>query len=212
MLRLIRRALFGLFAATSLTTAQAAERPWYLTLDTGTTRASDPTFAGGRLTTRQGPAYGGAIGRHIGPNWRFEAGLMYRNNPVRQVGSPGFDQRPRDADWASLFVTANALYDFDGFALGKATVRPYVGLGVGIAQEVDTDLSVGGIAREYSGSGRARQLMAGLRWAYGSPWVADIGIAVADAGTVRLDATAGGANFNARYRATTMIARIGYRF
>lgn len=205
-------ALVGLFVATSLTTAHAQERPWYFTVDAGITSASDPTFAAGRLSTRQGAAYGGAFGRHFGPNWRVETAIAYRNNAVKRVSSPGFDPEPKDADWASLFVTVNALYDFEGFQLGKAKVRPYVGLGVGRAQEVDTDLRVGGVEREYSGSGSARQLMFGLRWDYGSPWVADVGLTVADAGTVRFKSSGSSQSFDARYRATTVLARLGYRF
>jgi opacity protein-like surface antigen len=204
--------LFGLFLATSVAAVQAEERPWYVTVDAGLNNASDPTFAGGRLATRQGVAYGGAVGRHLGPNWRVEAAVAYRNNPVRRVGSPGFDPEPKDADWASLFLTVNALYDFDGFQLGEAKVRPYVGLGFGRAQEVDTDLRVAGVEREYSGSGSARQLMAGLRWNYGSPWVADVGVTLADAGTVRFKATGSAASFDARYRTTSVVARLGYRF
>jgi opacity protein-like surface antigen len=109
-------------------------------------------------------------------------------------------------------VTVNAVYDFDAFPLGTARVRPYVGLGVGRAQEVDADLRVGGVEREYSGSGNARQLMAGVRWDYGSPWVADVGVTLADAGTVRFKATGSSQSFDARYRATTVLARLGYRF
>jgi outer membrane protein W len=210
--RLILNALVGLFVTTPLTAAHAEERPWYFTVDAGISSASDPTFASGRLTTRRGVAYGGAFGRHLGPNWRVEAAIAYRNNPVRRVGSPGFDADPNDADWASLFVTVNAIYDFDGFQLGTAKVRPYVGLGVGRAQEVDTDLRVGGAEREYSGSGSARQLMLGLRWDYGSPWVADVGVSVADAGTVSFKASGSSQSFNARYRATTAMVRVGYRF
>jgi opacity protein-like surface antigen len=137
---------------------------------------------------------------------------MYRNNPVKQVTSPGFDARPGDADWASLFVTVNALYDFDAFKLGPANVRPYLGLGIGRAQEVDTDLTLGGAQREYSGSGSARQLMAGLRWDYGSPWIADVGVSLANTGRIRLAPTGGGAAVDAKYRATTVVARLGYRF
>lgn len=212
MSQLIPRALCGLFAATALSTANAEGNPWYLTLDAGITSASDPTFAGGRLTTRNGEAYGGALGRQFGQHWRIEAAVAYRNNPVRGVSSPGFDPQPGDADWASLFLTVNALYDFAGFKLGKADLRPYLGLGLGRAQEVDTDLSAAGGAREYSGSGSARQLMAGVRWSYGSPWVADLGLVVADAGTVRLKATGSSESFDARYRTTTVMARLGYRF
>ena len=54
--------------------------------------------------------------------------------------------------------------------------------------------------------------MAGLRWDYGSPWVADVGITVADAGTVRFKATGAAQTFDARYRTTTVTARLGYRF
>ena len=192
--------------------AMAQERPWYVTVDAGLSRTADPGFAGGRLSTGQGMAYGGAIGRQMSQDFRLEAAVMYRNNPVRQVSSPGFDARPGDADWASVFLTVNAFYDFSGFKLGTANVRPYVGLGIGRAQEVDTDLTSGGAAREYSGSGSARQVMAGLRWNYGSPWTADLGVSRADAGTIRLAPTGGGAAVNARYRATTIAARLGYRF
>lgn len=192
--------------------ALAQERPWYVTLDAGVSNAGDPDFAGGRLTTRPGMAYGGAIGRQIGTDFRVEAGLMYRSNAVRQVSSPGFDPRPGDADWASVLITVNAFYDFAGFKLGPASVRPYVGLGIGRAQEVDTDLTAGGAAREYSGSGSARQVMAGLRWDYGGPWTADLGVSRADTGRIRLDRTGGGAGVDVRYRATTVTARLGYRF
>lgn len=201
-----------LFACCLGSAASAQERPWYLTLDAGVSNAGNPDFAGGRLSTRQGMAFGGAIGRQIGPDFRVEGAVMYRNNRVRRVSSPGFDPQPGDADWASVFLTVNAFYDFSGFKLGSASVRPYVGLGVGRAQEVDTDLTAGSAAREYSGSGSARQVMAGLRWDYGSPWTADLGVSRAESGRIRLAPTAGGAAEDARYRATTLTARLGYRF
>lgn len=220
MHRRIPHVLCGLLAATLLNSAHSKDHTWYATLDAGITRGSDPEFGGVRLVTRQGSAYGGSIGRHIGSNWRVEAAVMYRNNPVRQTSRAGFELRPnpgfdalqQDADWASLSLTVNALYDFDPIKLGAANVRPYAGLGLGRAQEVDTDLSVGGNLREYSGSGSARQFMAGVRWDYGSPWIADVGVAVVDAGTVRFQATGSTASFDAKYRATTVMARIGYRF
>lgn len=205
-------ALATLALACGLNAAVAQERPWYVTLDAGLSRAGNPDFAGGRLTTSQGPAFGGAIGRHLGANWRVEAAVMYRNNGVKSLTSPGFDPRPADADWASLFLTVNALYDFGAFKLGPANVRPYLGLGLGQAQEVDTDLTSGGAQREFSGSASARQVMAGLRWDYGSPWVADVGLSLAQSGKLRLAATGGGTAVEAKYRATTVVARLGYRF
>jgi len=41
---------------------------------------------------------------------------------------------------------------------------------------------------------------------------ADLGFTVADAGTVRFKATGSAESFDARYRATTVMARLGYRF
>jgi hypothetical protein len=206
------RLLSAVALACGLNTALADERRWYLTLDGVLSDTGNPAFAGGRLDTRTGLGYGGAIGRQFGTNWRVEAAVMYRNNPVRRVSSPGFDARPGDADWASVFLTVNALYDFDGFKLGSARVRPYLGLGLGRAQEVDTDLTAGGAPREYSGSASATQFMAGLRWDYGSPWVADVAVWQTRSGRIRLAATGGGDASDARYRATTVVARLGYRF
>jgi hypothetical protein len=37
-------------------------------------------------------------------------------------------------------------------------------------------------------------------------------VTVADAGTVRLKATGSSQSFDARYRATSVVARLGYRF
>ena len=137
---------------------------------------------------------------------------MYRNNGVDSLTSPGFDPRPADADWASVFLTVNAFHDFNAFKWGPANVRPYVGLGIGRAQEVDTDLTAGGAPREYSGSASGRQFMAGLRWDYGSPWVADIGLALTQSGKIRLAPTGVGTAVEAKYRTTTVAARLGYRF
>ena len=213
MTRLFFSRLAGLLAVCCLSgAAAAADRPWYLSLDAGVSRAGDPTFANGRLTTRPGAAFGGSIGRQLGSDWRIEGAVMYRSHGVREVSTSGFDRRPNDADLASLFLTVNVLYDWPAFKLGPANVRPYTGFGIGRAQEVDTDLAIGGVEQEFSGSRSSRQFLAGLRWDYGSPWTAEFGLSVADAGRVRLARTGGGAPVDLRYRATTAITRLSYRF
>ncbi len=204
--------LVGLALSCVLSTAFAQDRPWYATLDAGVSRAGDPAFAGGRLKTGMGQAFGGSVGRQLGSNWRVEAAVMYRSNKVKEVSSPGFDLKPADGDLASLFLTVNAFYDFDALKLGPANLRPYLGVGVGRAQEVDTDLSAGGGAREFSGSGSARQVMAGLRWDYGSPWIADLGVSVARTGSIRLAPSGLGSASQFKYSATTVVARLGDRF
>lgn len=212
MSRFVSLPLAALALLCTINTAEAQDRPWYVTVDAGANRVGDPTFANGRLSTGVGQAFGGAVGHHLGSNWRVEAAVMYRSNKVKQVSSPGFDVTPRDGDLASLMLTVNAFYDFDAFKLGTANLRPYVGVGIGRAQEVDTDLTVGGAAREFSGSGSARQLMAGLRWDYGSPWVADVGVSLANTGSLRLAPAGLGSASTLKYRATTVVARLGYRF
>lgn len=212
MPRFLALALAGLVMSSGLSPAVAQERPWYVTIDAGLSATGHPDFSDGRLTTRQGSALGGSIGRYLGQSWRLEAAVMYRNNAVRQVSASGFDARPGDADWASVVLTVNGFHDFDAFRLGQASVRPYVGLGAGHAQEVDADLSAAGAEREFSGSSSAGQLMAGLRWDYGSSWVADVGVALTQSRRIRLVPTGSGATVEARYRATTVMARLGYRF
>jgi hypothetical protein len=54
--------------------------------------------------------------------------------------------------------------------------------------------------------------MAGLRWDYGSPWVADVGVSLTNTGRIRLAPTGGGAPVEVKYHATTVMARLGYRF
>jgi hypothetical protein len=54
--------------------------------------------------------------------------------------------------------------------------------------------------------------MAGLRWDYGSPWMADVGISRTESGRISLAPSGGGTAVEAKYRATTVVARLGYRF
>lgn len=54
--------------------------------------------------------------------------------------------------------------------------------------------------------------MAGLRWDYGRPWVADVGVSLTRSGRISLAPSSGGTAYQTRYRATTVMARLGYRF
>jgi hypothetical protein len=212
MHRFASTSLAGLALIGVLNTVAAQDRPWYATVDAGVSQAGDPAFAGGRLKTGVGQAFGGAVGRHLGSNWRVEAAVMYRSNKVKDVSSPGLDPKPSDGDLASLLLTLNAFYDFEAFKFGPANLRPYVGVGLGRAQEVDADLTAAGAAREFSGSGSARQLMAGVRWDYGSPWIADLGVSVVRTGDIRLAPSGAGSASQLKYRTTSVVARLGYRF
>jgi len=103
------------------------------------------------------------------------------------------------------------LKDFDGWSTGWATFKPYVGAGLGIAQEVDTDLNIGGLQREFSGNRAAWQLLAGVNWQYRSPWFAGVGLRYIDAGTVRLKSSGLG-QLDVDYKGIGLDVRLGYRF
>jgi hypothetical protein len=78
---LLQRLLFlpiSLLAlACCFNTVSAQARPWYVTVDAGLSRTSNPEISGGGLTIRQGQAYGGqeSCSRELGLLVRFGACL-----------------------------------------------------------------------------------------------------------------------------------------
>jgi opacity protein-like surface antigen len=167
----------------------------------------------GDLDTKAGAIAGGALGYRLARDWRIEAEVAYRSNTVRSTSLPGLDRGPADADLASLVFMVNGYYDFAPIMASFATFRPYVGLGVGLAQEVDADLRVGGAPIEFSGSRVAYQLAAGVRWHYASRWSASLGVRYLNAGTVEMTADrAGTGPMRIRYDGFAVTAGIGYRF
>lgn len=224
MIRTPSIAALALAAAVPLCAAQttAPEARWYLSATAGGSFIGDAQatrlpVAGapgrGELTLGGGFMTGGSVGRQLGADWRLEADYNYRTNRLRATSVPGLDAAQPDADLASVLIMANLLRDFEGARTGFARWRPYVGVGLGIAQEVDTDLNIGGVQREFSGNRAAWQLLAGVNWQYRSPWFAGIGLRYVDAGTLRLKAsTPGQGEIRADYRGLGLDLRLGYRF
>ncbi len=207
-----------------LCAAQSPESPgrWYVTGSFGASLISDPgasytppggPLARGSLRLGNGSMAGGSIGWHLRPDLRIEADYNYRTNKLRSTSVPGLDAAQPDADLASVLIMANVLRDFEGWNTGWARFKPYVGVGLGVAQEVDTDLNVGGVPREFSGNRAAWQLLAGVNWQYRSRWLAGAGLRYVDAGTVRLQSTtAAGGGIRADYKGLGLETRVGYRF
>ena len=202
----------------------AAQTPvprWYATAIGGASLISDPRVTyvspGGAVTSGtfaldRGVMAGGSLGWYATPDWRVEGDYIYRSNKLRSSTVPGLDASPSDADYASVLIMANLVRQFDGWQTTFATFRPYVGAGVGIAQEIDTDSSIGGQQREFSGRRFAWQALAGIDWSYRSPWFAGVGLRYVDAGTVRLEGTNGGGELKADYKGLGLELRLGYRF
>ena len=223
---MIRSALVSaiLFAGcVPLCTAQTSPTSrWYVTASSGVSFISDasatysPTgnpSGKGKLDLGNGFMAGGTVGWHLYPNVRIEADYNYRRNKLGSTSVPGLDRNPSGADYASVLIMVNVLKDFNGWSTDWAEFKPYVGAGLGIAQEIDTDLDIGGVAREFSGDDRAWQLLAGVNWQYRSPWFAGIGIRYIDAGTVRLKSSPSGLGaIKADYEGPGIEVRLGYTF
>jgi opacity protein-like surface antigen len=223
MNRFVSPAALLLAAAVPLCMAQTSVNPrWYVTGAFGTSLIGDPSAVytppggpagSGKLKLGNGFMTGGSIGWYLRPDWRIEGDYTYRTNKLRSTSVPGLDATQSDADLASVVIMANVLKDFDGWSTGFASFKPYVGVGLGIAQEVDTDLNIGGVQREFSGNRAAWQLLAGVNWQYRSPWFAGVGLRYVDAGKLRLKSSPSGlGDIKADYKGLGLDVRLGYRF
>jgi opacity protein-like surface antigen len=223
MNRFASTAALMLAVAAPLCAAQSSTNPrWYVTGSLGTSLISDPRASyapagspsgSGKLKLGSGLMAGGSVGWYLRPDWRIEADYNYRTNKLRSTTVPGLDASQSDADLASVLIMGNVLKDFEGWSTGWASFKPYVGAGVGIAQEVDTDLNIVGVQREFSGNRAAWQLLAGVNWHYRSPWFAGVGVRYIDAGTLRLKSSPPGlGEVKADYKGLGLDVRLGYRF
>lgn len=168
--------------------------------DDGTALESDVDYDVGLLG-------GGAIGLDISPNWRAELEYMYRSNDVDDFGGSEIDA---DAgDFASVAIMANAEYRFGS---ADQPLRPYIGVGAGLIEEIDFDVEGGDDAGEFSDRGRfAFQLMAGVDYALTENWSVGGELRYFDAGSVKLDGDAG-RELEADYRLTSLLLGVRYSF
>jgi outer membrane protein W len=195
---------------------------WYVTLNAGSSAINDvsvnlqrPTqpSTAGKLNLGSGGLYGGSVGYWINPSVRVEGELAYRSNTVKSTSVAGVDSQQTGADLASLAFMVNGLYDFEGWQTSFARFRPFVGAGVGVAQEIDTDLKVGSVSREFSGDRFAYQLVGGVNWYYRSGWFAGARAKWFNAGSVNLVASpANLGTLKTDYRGLSAELTVGYRF
>jgi opacity protein-like surface antigen len=200
----------------------ADEDRWYVTIIGGWSGVRDAsatleplngTSTSGELKIGSGFLYGGSIGYQIDPSWRIEGELAYRGNGVDAATIAGVDSEQNDGDLASLALMVNGLYLFEGWQSSFARFRPFVGAGLGWAQEIDTDLMIDGVKREFSGNRFAYQLLAGVNWYYRSGWFAGVRLKWFDAGSVDLAATPSGlGNLKVDYGGLSAELSLGYRF
>ncbi len=100
----------------------------------------------GKATFSSGLGLGGAYGYRYGNGWAAEIQWDYRRHDLKNIGGSQID-----GDFASNILFVNGYYRFDKMG----SVRPFVGAGIGWAQEVDFDITRNGQSLSYSRSGGA---------------------------------------------------------
>jgi opacity protein-like surface antigen len=158
-----------------------------------------------------GYAAGAALGYELTPNISLELEYMYRTGDVDGFSSAGFGA---DGDFASVIISANVLYQFDGWqAPIGGRLRPFLGAGIGVTQEIDFDVQGGAAAGEYSDSGGfAFQLRAGANWELDANWILSAEARYFDAGEPGLKSDRGGRKLDAQYNGLEALVGLAYRF
>lgn len=151
---------------------------------------------------------GGAFGIQLNDHFRAEAEMVYRRNSVKDVSTATFGGVD-EGDYASLLLMANAYYEITELETSFAKFRPYVGIGLGFAEEIDADLSDGS-NREYDSDGFAYQFLAGVKWRYASGFTAGLGVRHTRAGRISLKGDDG--DLDVDYNPWAFTMSVGYRF
>lgn len=112
----------------------------------------------------KGLVLGTAFGYHFTKNFAAELAWEYRSNDSEtQVGNLLYPE----GNYAANIFFVNGLYYFSPIA----SVRPYLGLGLGWIQEIDIDLEREGVERSFSSSGNfTYQGFIGVEYQLSSNW------------------------------------------
>jgi opacity protein-like surface antigen len=193
---------------------------WYVTATLGASIINDPSSdykpnngvdQNGKLKVDSGMLFGGSVGYYLMPDVRIEGEVVYRSNDISSSSIPSFNRRQSSSDIASVMYMANIYKDFDLFSTSFANFKPYLGVGVGIAQETDVDATVNGVKQEFSDNNRfAYQALTGINWYYRSGWFAGLGLRYMDAGKPRLDGNTG--DLKVDYDGLSTELKIGFKF
>ncbi len=188
----------------------------YLKGVAGFSLPDDTSFTGtggssGSIDLETGYAAGLALGYAFTDNIIGELEYMYRSADIDSVSNTGF---ATGGDLASVIVTANALYQFDGWDMPVGDrFRPFLGLGIGVTQEADVDFSGGANTGSFETSGDfVYQLRAGANWELDANWVLSSELRYMDAGSLTFDAENSTGSLSADYQTTDLLFGIAYRF
>jgi opacity protein-like surface antigen len=157
---------------------------------------------------------GGTLGYRLNNSSRIEAEYIYRRNKVSGVAVPQFAGATATGDYNSVQIMANGLFDFAEWSIGTAKARPYIGVGLGLAQEVDTDLSAPGrTGLEFSGNKFTYQLLTGVRIEYDSGLFSGIGLSYGKTSKVKMKGSSSTTGIvTSDYEPLSIRISAGYRF
>ncbi len=144
-------------AANLITSAQAYEPAdgWYIKpylgyMDLSNTAGQSSGIQEQDTIAKILPDSGGVAGLGIGFRYNdfiaAEVAWQYSRSDHQSTFTDG---TAFDGDFAANALFVNGYYFIDS----KTTFRPYVGLGLGWAQEIDLDFNSGGVERSYTTSG-----------------------------------------------------------
>lgn len=155
-----------------------------------------------------GTVVGMAIGKHLNKDWDLEAEWFYRSNEISSVTGGPFNGAS-EGDFASTNLMFNALYNF--YADDK--IRLYCGLGIGLMQEVDIDMTIGGVEQEFSENWvPAAQLILGASYPINSSFSATAEVRYHYASSPDLEASNGGSRLKADYSGYSALIGLRYSF
>jgi outer membrane protein W len=205
------------------TSAKAADSGVYVAAIGGFTMMSNQAFqftpvtgASSTNQARLGSSWlaGATLGYRLNESVRVEAEYIYRRNKVSSVAVPQFAGASATGDYNSVHIKANGLFDVAEWSIGTAKVRPYIGAGLGLAQEIDTDLNAPGRASlEYSGNKFAYQLLTGVRIEYDSGLFSGVGLSYGKTSKVKMKGSSGTTGMvTSDYEPLSIRISAGYRF
>ena len=200
-------------AATETAARWDGSSGWFVEASAGVSivPGGDLTLNGVRYEAefKNGLLLHGAIGRHWSDQWSTELEFFYRSNEADSLISP--QGALKGGDLASTNVMFNVTYTFSE-RWSLAAIRPYVGLGAGVMQEVDVDLTGFG-SEEFSAQGDfIYQWLVGLQRAIGTNGHLYLeGRAIA-AGKPSLESSTGQRRLVAEYDTWSLLAGLRWSF
>jgi opacity protein-like surface antigen len=135
---------------------------------------------------------GWLAGASIGRQWSnlgLELEWIYRRNEIDRTRLAGVTYDDGDLSSTNLFL--NLSWTFEGWGRQDARWRPYVGVGPGFLEEIDTDVENSGIEDASQEWVPAVQGILGIRRAFGSRWSAFAETRYLYAGDTELDGNGG---------------------